>query len=104
MFAVVKIGNKQYKVSPKDTIVVDLLGGAEGETLEFADVLLVSDGKKVSVGKPTVFGAKVTAKVLGNEKGEKVEIRRFKSKVRYRRHKGFRAQLTRLEITGIATA
>ena len=104
MFAVVKIGGKQFKVAQKDIILVSKVDGKEGDTLEFSEVLLVSDDKKVSVGKPFVEGAKVTAKVLGQEQGKKVTIRRFKAKVRYRRHAGFRAQLTRLEITGIAKA
>ena len=104
MFAVVTIGGKQHKVAPKDIILVNQIEGKEGDTLEFSDVLLISDDKKVSVGKPLVKGAKVTAKVLGQEQGEKVTIRRFKHKVRYRRHAGFRAQLTRLEITGIVKA
>lgn len=104
MFAVVKIGGKQYKVAPKDIILVSKVDGKAGDTLEFSDVLLLSDDKKVSVGKPMVKGAKVTAKVVAQEKGEKVSIRRFKAKVRYRRHTGFRAELTRLEITDIVKA
>jgi len=102
MFAIVRIGNKQYKVSEKSVITVDKIDGKAGDTVEFTDVLLTNDGKKVQVGKPTVKGAKVTVKILAQEKGEKIDIHRFKSKVRYRRARGFRAQLTRLEVTSVA--
>lgn len=104
MFAIVRIGNKQYKVAPKDVIVVDKVDGNVGDSLDFTDVLLFQNDKKVTVGKPVIKGAKVTAKILGQEKGEKIEVRRFKSKVRYRRKTGFRASLTRLEITGVSNA
>lgn len=101
MFVIVRIGNKQYKVKPQDVIVVDKLAGEVGDTVEFTDVLLVQDDKKVTVGKPTVKGAKVTAKIIKQERGEKIEIHRFKSKVRYRKARGFRADLTRLEVTAV---
>lgn len=102
MFAVVRVGNKQFKVTPKDVIVVDKMDGAVGDTVELADILLVSGEKKLEVGKPVVKGHKVTAKILAQEKGDKIDIHRFKSKVNYRRAKGFRAQLTRLEILTVA--
>ncbi len=102
MFAVVVISGKQYKISPGQVIEVDRLAGKTGETVIFDQVLLVSDDKSAKVGTPKVSGFKVTAKILSQEKGEKIEIRRFKSKVRYRRHKGFRPQITRLEIIAIA--
>lgn len=102
MFVIVRIGNKQYKVKPQDVIVVDRLAGEVGDTVEFTDVLLVQDDKKITVGKPTVKGSKVTAKIIKQERGEKIEIHRFKSKVRYRKARGFRADLTRLEVTAVA--
>ena len=67
-----------------------------------ADVLLVSQEGKVSVGKPVVKDAKVVIKVLGEEKGEKIDVYKYKSKSRYRRHTGFRSQLTRLLIQKIS--
>lgn len=102
MFAVVVISGKQYKVSPGQVIDVGRLAGKTGETVIFDQVLLVSSDKGSKVGTPKVSGIKVTAKILSQAKGEKIEIRRFKSKVRYRRHKGFRPQITRLEIVTIA--
>lgn len=102
MFVIVRIGNKQFKVAPKDVITVDRLEGKVGDVVEFPDVLLVQDEKTVKVGKPTVKGVKVTAKILAQEKGEKIDIHRFKAKVRYRRARGFRAELTKLEVTHVA--
>mgnify|MGYP000380225805 CR=1 FL=1 len=102
MFAIVLIGNKQYKVEPNDVITVDKIDGKEGDSVEFSDVLLVKDDKAVKVGTPNVKGAVVKAKIVKHELGEKVEIRRFKSQVRYRRRKGFRAQLTKLEIVSVS--
>ncbi len=98
MFAIIKVGNTQFKVSPKDVILVDKIDGNAGDTIQVTDVLLVSDGKKTEVGTPLVKGATVTVKIVGQEQGEKIAVRRYKQKVRYRRHIGFRAQLTRLEV------
>lgn len=104
MFAIIRVGNKQFKVEPKQVIIVDSIEGAVGDTIELPDVLLIQDEKSVKIGKPLVKGAKATAKILAHQKGDKVEIRRFKSKVRYRRARGFRAMLTKLEIVGITQA
>lgn len=101
MFAVIVIGGKQYTVAPKDVLEVEKLDAEEGKTLTFDNVLLVgSDGKTV-VGTPSVKGASVTAKVLAQAKGDKLTVRRFKSKVRYRKAIGFRPRITRLEILSI---
>lgn len=102
MFAIVRIGNKQYKVEPKSVITVDKIDGKEGDSVKLPGVLLVKNDKEVTVGAPEVKGMAVTAKILRQELGEKVEIRHFKSKVRYRRRKGFRAQRTRLEIVSVS--
>ena len=67
-----------------------------------ADILLISKDGKVQVGKPVVKDAKVTIKVIGEEKGEKVDVYKYKSKSRYRRHTGFRSQLTRLLVQKIS--
>lgn len=91
----------QYKVSVGDIIDVARISGGAGETIMVSDVLLVGDGEKTKVGKPTVKGATVEAKIEAQHKGEKIDVRRFKSKVRERRHVGFRAQLTKLRITSI---
>lgn len=102
MFAVVRISGKQYVVAKGDIIEVDKIEGNEGDAVDFTDVLLTDTDGKVAVGTPTVKGAKVAAKILGQIKGKKVDVRRFKSKVRYRKHIGFRPQLTKLEIVSLA--
>lgn len=100
MFVIVDIGSKQYKVQKGDQLTVAKLAGTPGEILTFDRVLLVADGK-TKIGTPTVKDAKVTAKILSQEKGEKIDVRRYKSKVRERRHIGFRPLLTKLEILSV---
>jgi len=75
-----------------------------GDKIVFDKVLLLSGDKEPRVGTPFLPGIKVTAKVLSQEKGEKIEVARFKSKVRYRRHRGFRPQITKLEILTVGKA
>jgi large subunit ribosomal protein L21 len=100
IYAVVETGGKQYKVSPGQTIEVEKLT-AVGDTVELDKVYLVADGDKVTVGKPTVPGAKVIANVLGEGKGDKVIVYKFKAKVRYRRKRGHRQPYTKLAIKEI---
>lgn len=100
-FAVIRIGSAQYTTHVGDTIDVAHLPGEAGQTITLSDVLLVSDGKKTQVGKPTVKGAVVEALIESQHKGDKVDVRRFKAKVRERKHIGFRPLLTKLRITSI---
>ncbi len=101
MFAVVEIAGKQYRVSEKDVIDVSYIEEKEGTTLTFDRVLLVSDGKKNKIGTPTVKGTTVKAKIVAQAKGEKLNVRRYKQKVRYRKSTGFRPLVTKLEILSI---
>lgn len=87
-------------MSPGQTIDVEKLS-VEGDTVELDRVYLVADGDKVTLGKPTVAGAKVIATVLGDGKGDKVLVFKYKPKVRYRRKKGHRQPYTRLAIKEI---
>ncbi|MFZ5845182.1 MAG: 50S ribosomal protein L21 [Patescibacteria group bacterium] len=103
MFAIVAIGGKQYKVSPGETVAVEKIAAKVGDKIVFDKVLLLSAGN-VRVGRPFLPGIKVTALVLSQEKGEKIQVARFKSKVRYRRLRGFRPQITKLEILAIGEA
>ena len=100
-YAIVQTGGKQYKVSAGQTIEVERLPGKEKGKVELDQVLLVSDGKKVAVGTPTVEGAKVVAEVVGNGKSDKVTVFKYKPKVRYRRMKGHRQPYTTLAIKEI---
>jgi len=98
-YAVVKIGGKQYRVSEGQTLEVENLEDTNGKA-EFEVLLLVTD-KGVKVGKPKVQGSKVKAKILKNLKGEKIRVAKFKSKIRYRRVKGFRPSLSQIKIEKI---
>lgn len=99
-YAVVRITGKQYRVEEGKEILVDKVIDPKKLGVE---VLLVADGDKVSVGTPVLEKAKVEIKVVQEmEKGVKVEIYKFKAKSRYRRHTGFRAQLTRLLVEKIS--
>jgi large subunit ribosomal protein L21 len=101
MFAVIKISGKQYAVTPGVDIEVDHIAGNEGDVVEMTDVLLRDSGKSVDVGAPFVKGATVKATIAKQFQGEKINVRRYKSKVRHRRSIGFRAQLTKLHIDEI---
>jgi len=99
-YAIIKTGGKQYKVTEGDILDIDRLPQEEGQVV-FDQVLLLVTDSGVKIGKPTVAGEKVEAKVLGSIKGVKVRVSKFKSKVRYRRVSGFRASLTKVQIEKI---
>lgn len=100
-YAVIRLGGKQYKISKDSTIEVDKLDGEANSKLVIEDVLLVADEDKITVGKPTVDGVKINAKILEQKKGKKIRVMKFKSKVRYRRAMGFRPQLSVVKIDDI---
>ncbi len=99
MFAVIKTGGKQYKVAEGDVLRVEKLESRYGDVV-FDDVLLVVNGE-VKLGKPVVSGAKVSAKVLEEGKGEKKMVFKFKSKTRQHKKKGHRQPYTKIQITKI---
>lgn len=100
-FAVVKIGKSQYQVAEGDQLEVDRLREDKDKSLTLDQVLLWVDGEKVKIGDPLVKGASVKAKVIDHFKGEKIRVATYKAKSRYRRVKGFRPDLTRIEISKI---
>ena len=104
MFAVIKTGGKQYKVQKDDKLLVEKLDGEEGAKLTIGDVLMVSDGKKATVGEPLVKGATVEAKVVAQTRGPKITIFKKKRRQNYRRKKGHRQDLTMIQITNIKAA
>jgi large subunit ribosomal protein L21 len=101
IYAIIETGGKQYKVIPGQTIDVERLDVAEGNTVELDRVLLISDNDKVTVGTPTVDGAKVIATSQGEGKGKKIIVLKYKPKVRYRKKTGHRQLYTRLTIDKI---
>ena len=100
-YAIVETGGKQYKVAAGQKVDVDYLGVAEGEDVELPKVLLIADGEDTTIGNPTIDGAKVISTCLGERKGDKVIVFKYKPKVRYRRKKGHRQLYTRLQINEI---
>ena len=101
MYAVVKSGGRQYRASVGDTVLVERLGAGVGQQLELDQVLLVSDGEQVRVGRPVVDGAKVLATVVAQEKGPKLRVYKYRPKQRYRRRAGHRQHYTRLRVDEI---
>ena len=99
MFAIVKIGGKQYRVEEGREIVVDRMNAAEGDTVELRS-LLVADGSEVRLADDSQ--ATVTARVVEHFRGPKIAISRFKPKRGWHKKAGFRAGLTRLEVQKIA--
>lgn len=101
MFAVVKTGGKQYKVAQGDTVQVEKLPAEVGKVIELAEVLMLCDGSKVTVGNPTVSGAKVAAEVVAQNRTGKLIVFKKKRRQNYRRRNNHRQEFTVLKITGI---
>jgi len=101
MFAIIKSGAKQYKVSAGERVLVEKLQPPEGENIEFKDVLLISDGATVHVGRPMVENAVVSGVSEGNERGEKLYPLKKKRRKNYRRRIGHRQTMSAVRITEI---
>ena len=101
MYAIVRSGARQYQASVDDTIVVERLPAELGQQLELDEVLLVADGERVEIGRPTVEGARVLATVVAQEKGPKIRIFKYRPRKRYRRRAGHRQRYTRLRVDEI---
>ena len=102
MYAIVKVGGKQYRVEKGDSLVVDRLREDEGATVALQPLLLAGDGKKDTVFEPGDLGKiTVEAKVVGHERGKKIHVLKFKPKRGYKRRSGHRSDLTRLGIKDI---
>ena len=102
MYAIVRTGGKQYRVAEKSVITVEKLEAEDGATLELTDVLMLSDGDKVTVGSPTVDGAKVTVTVLSTGKGKKIKGYTYKKVKGVQRHYGHRQWQTKLQVDSIS--
>ncbi|MBQ1868201.1 MULTISPECIES: 50S ribosomal protein L21 [Selenomonas] len=101
MYAIIKTGGKQYKVSEGDVITVEKLAANEGEAVVFDEVLTVVEGADVKVGKPVVEGAKVTGKVEAQGKDKKILVFKYKAKSNYRKRQGHRQPFTKVVIEKI---
>ena len=101
MFAVVKTGGKQYKVAQGDVIQVEKLDAEVGKSVDLNEVLMLSDGAKLTVGKPLIAGAKITAEVVAQDRTGKLIVFKKKRRQNYRRKKHQRQWFTVLKITAI---
>ena len=101
VYAIVKAGGRQEKVSVGDVIVVDRLSGGVGDTVQLPALLLV-DGTAVTSDAKALAKVTVTAEIVREERGPKIIIQKFKNKSGYRKRQGHRQDLTRLKVTGIA--
>lgn len=102
MYAVFKTGGKQYRASQGDKLKIEKLDAEAGATVEFGDVLLVGEGASVQVGKPLLAGARVTGKVVAQDRHDKISVIKFKRRTTYKRMHGHRQAFTLVEITNIA--
>ena len=100
MYAVIKTGGKQYKVSEGDLLKVEKIEGAVGDSIELTEVLMVG-GDEVKIGTPLLSSAKVTARIEQQDKDKKVLVFHSKRRKGYRKKYGHRQPITRLKITGI---
>lgn len=102
MYAIFRALGKQFKAEEGKTIRLPLMDAEPGSSVTFDEVLLTSDGETIKTGTPTVKGAKVVVEVVGEKKGEKIYVFKFKRRKNYRRKTGFRAKFTEVRITSVS--
>jgi large subunit ribosomal protein L21 len=102
MYAVFQSGGKQHRVAEGQTLRLEKIEVAPGESIEFDDVLMVSNGDDIKIGTPYVSGSKVTAEVVTHGRGEKVKIVKFRRRKHSRTTQGHRQWFTEVKITGIS--
>jgi large subunit ribosomal protein L21 len=105
MYAVIETGGKQYKVQPGDFIQIEKLEGDKGSSLAFDKVLMVAEpgteNSEIWLGKPLLAGAKVTGQIVGQGRGDKIIIFKYKRRKQYRKTKGHRQEYTQILITAL---
>jgi len=101
MYAVIKTGGKQYKVEEGQTLRFEKLDGEEGSDIHFKDVLLYSDGDKITLGAPVIENAVVSGNIVEQAKGKKVIVFKYKRRKGYRKMKGHRQLFTAVKISSI---
>lgn len=100
-YAIIQQGGKQYKVTEGTEILVDRINGAKEGKYEFTQVLMVRDGEEISIGRPLVANYKVSGNLIGEVKGVKIRVSKFKAKVRYDKTIGFRPKYTKILVEKI---
>jgi len=102
VYAVIRSGGKQYRVSPGQRVTLERLDGEAGDAISFDDVLLVNGGGEVAVGTPTVAAASVSGEIVEQGRGRKINVFKYKSKTRYRRLRGHRQLHTSVLVNEVA--
>lgn len=102
MYAVIKTGGKQYRVSEGDLLKVEKINGGKGSIVSFNEVLMVSKGDDIRIGKPFVEGAVVIGEIVDNRKGPKITVFKMKRRKGFRKKTGHRQSLTSLKIKEIS--
>jgi large subunit ribosomal protein L21 len=104
LYAVVKTGGKQYRVQEGRALTIERLPGDAGDTVELGDVLLMGEGSDITVGAPTIPGARVLGTIEEQGRAKKILVFHFKNKTRHRKKNGHRQQFTRLVVSDILAA
>ena len=102
MYAVIKTGGKQYRVSAGETLKIESVAGDVGSAIVLDKVLMIADGDKLNVGKPLVNGASVQATIVAHGRADKVKIFKMKRRKHYQKHQGHRQNYTEIRIDGIS--
>ena len=102
MYAVIKTGGKQYRVSQGETLKIETVAGDVGSAIVLDKVLMVADGDKLSFGKPLLAGATVSATIVSNSRRDKVKIFKMRRRKHYQKHQGHRQNYTEIRIDGIS--
>ena len=102
MYAVIKTGGKQYKVTVGEKLKVEQIPAELDSQIELNEVLMIADGESVTVGAPLIDGAIVTAKVIAHGRGDKIRIFKMRRRKHYQKHQGHRQNFTQIEIVSIA--
>ena len=101
MYAVIKTGGKQYRVTKGQKLTIEKVAGDEGQSLSFDQVCMIADGQSFHVGQPTLAGAKVTAEIVEQGRHKKVEILKFKRRKHHMKRQGHRQWCTTVIVTDI---
>jgi large subunit ribosomal protein L21 len=102
MYAVIKTGGKQYRVTTGETLKVEILAGDVGSAIVLDKILMVSNGDTLSVGKPLLLGASVAATIISHGRGDKVRIFKMRRRKHYQKNQGHRQNYTEIRIDGIS--
>lgn len=101
MYAVIKTGGKQYRVTPGESLKVETIVANVGDTVSFSEVLMVADGDAITIGAPIVTGAIVKAEVTAHGRGDKIRIIKHRRRKHYHKEQGHRQNYTAITITEI---